>query len=652
MPDDEESRTVELSFSSEDPYKRWWGVEILDHGSDSVRLDRLRTTGVGLFNHDTDKVIGVLSNIRVEKKRGVADLTFFDDDDGNRILAKVRNGLKNVSVGYRIHELVLEKSSDSGPDEYRVTDWEPFEVSIVSVPADATVGVGRASESSPPNTVNLIGDEHMKLKIAALAGHMTRMLHPDDDPGTTRGEPAPKDPPKDPPVDIAAVESKARDQERKRQNDIRTLAEQFKAVTEVQDLSKKAIEEGWSLDQFNRQALEALGHRTFEPKQIDSRDIRGLTDKDRKRFSMTKLIRALAIAAQPNFVDAQKAKAWREGAGFELEVLGAYRKVVGRDPHDERAVTVPHDLLFGSKNFDADYAERILTVGTEGADIVDTDLRAEDFIEALRNQTVVVQAGARVIPGLQGNVLIPSQTGKGAITWIAESGGAGDTTQTLGQVALTPHTMSMRTDISRRLLLQSSLVMDEFVQQDFRRGMAVELDRVAIEGNPDTTATANEPRGIINTNGIGSVGIATHGGALLRAHLIDLVTEVARDNALMGTPWYLMNSLTIGYLMKLLLDSGSGRFVMEKRNECVGFPVGESQNVPSDLAKGSGTNLNAVVFGDFSQLLIGLWSGQDILVDPYTQGATGALRLIAMQDADIALRRVVSFGAIVDATLP
>lgn len=617
---DRDSRTVDLSFSSEDPYTRWFGVEILDHGSKSVRLDRLKRAGVGLFNHDANIPIGVLSDIRIDNGRGRARLKFFDDDDGERIFGKVKSGLRNVSVGYRIHELVLEKQSDDGPDVYRVTDWEPFEVSIVSVPADATVGVGRSDET---------------YSVRILENHMK-------DQNGGGAEPSRRD---------NAAQQAGADAERQRARGIRELAAHFSHVEAVQQLATKAIDDGWDLERFNRQALEALGQRTFEPKPITSHDIPGFERQDAARFDFLRLVRGLAVEARRDLIpDARLAKQWRSDAGFEFEVCEAYAKVLKRDPNHEASAIIPDDLLWGRPN-SARTQQRLLDFATEGGDVGHTAL--EDPVPILRAMSVVAQAGAIILPGLQGTaaVQIPQQTGKGAITWLAESGTAGDTTQTFGNVSLAPHTMSARTDISRRALLQSSFGMSEFIQNDLRLGMQVELDRVAIEGNPDLTASANEPRGLLNTNGIGSVGIATHGGALLRSHLIDLVTEVARDNALLGTPWFLMNSLTIGYLMKLLLDSGSGRFVMEKRNEAVGYPVGESQNVPADLAKGSGTNLNAVAFGDFKQMVIGLWSGQDLLVDPYTQGATGALRLVAFQDCDIAIRRVQSFGAIVDAVI-
>lgn len=139
-----------LSFSSEEPYKRFWGKEILDHNPAAVDLTRLNTIGVLLFNHNRDKVIGKINRAWIENKRGMAEVEFDDDAESEVIFQKVRSGtLKGVSTGYRIEvieEVMANKVSTdgrfAGPCDV-ARQWMPYEISIVSVPADATVGVGR-----------------------------------------------------------------------------------------------------------------------------------------------------------------------------------------------------------------------------------------------------------------------------------------------------------------------------------------------------------------------------------------------------------------------------------------------------------------------------------------------------------------------------
>ena len=146
--------TFTLSFSSEEPYDRWWGTEILSHSDGAMDLTRLNSIGVVLFNHDRDEVLGKVLRAWVENNRGYAEIEFDTDDKADVIYKKVDSGtLKGVSVGYvvEVWEEVSanKKSSDgrfTGPCDI-ATRWTPYEISIVSVPADPTVGVGRSKES-------------------------------------------------------------------------------------------------------------------------------------------------------------------------------------------------------------------------------------------------------------------------------------------------------------------------------------------------------------------------------------------------------------------------------------------------------------------------------------------------------------------------
>lgn len=146
-------RKFVLSFSSEEPYERWWGVEILSHAEGALDLTRLNTIGCVLYNHNRDKVIGKVLRAWVEDGRGYAEIEFDDDAESEVIYQKVKSGtLKGVSVGYKVtnwEEVAVNKTSAdgrfTGPCDIAIR-WEAFEISIVSVPADPTVGVGRSQE--------------------------------------------------------------------------------------------------------------------------------------------------------------------------------------------------------------------------------------------------------------------------------------------------------------------------------------------------------------------------------------------------------------------------------------------------------------------------------------------------------------------------
>ena len=143
-------RTFRLSFSSEEPVQRWYGQEILDHTDGCVDLDRLNEFGILLFNHDRNYIAGKVERAWIEDGRGCAEVTFDSDEEAEKIYQKVKSGtLKGVSVGYRVEDweevMPNKMSSDgrfAGPCSI-AKKWAPLEISIVSIPADPTVGVGR-----------------------------------------------------------------------------------------------------------------------------------------------------------------------------------------------------------------------------------------------------------------------------------------------------------------------------------------------------------------------------------------------------------------------------------------------------------------------------------------------------------------------------
>lgn len=145
-------RKFTISFSSETRVERWFGGEYLDHSENAVDLTRINEMGCVLFNHNRDKVIGKVCRAWIEDKRGYAEIEFDDDEESEKIYKKVRSGtLPGVSVGYQIktwEEVPAgSKSTDGfeGPCDI-ARQWSPYEISIVSVPADTTVGVGRSME--------------------------------------------------------------------------------------------------------------------------------------------------------------------------------------------------------------------------------------------------------------------------------------------------------------------------------------------------------------------------------------------------------------------------------------------------------------------------------------------------------------------------
>lgn len=581
---DAESRTVEFPFSSELAVERWFGDEVLSHDKSAADLTRLNDGAPLLFNHNMDEIIGVLEKAWIgADKRGYAVVRFAKTARADEVLSMVNdNILRNVSFGYRISEMV--ESIKDGKSTYTATRWEPFEVSLVTVPADHTVGIGRAEADDKRDvTVHRIQEESAQpAEITIEEPTMTEQTAPA--------------------VDVQVVATQAAEAERSRIAAIEALGQRFSAS----DLSRKLISEGVTLDAARAAFLEEIkvDQKPITGKEADV----GLTDKEVRQFSV---LRALNALANPS--DKQ---AWADAA-FEREVSEASAKAAGKSA---RGIFVPGAVL---------RAKRDLTVGsaTAGGNLVATDLMADSFIDLLRNRSVAIRAGATVMNGLVGNVAIPKQTGAATAYWVAESGAPTESQQTVGQIAMSPKTVGAFTDFSRRLILQSSLDIENMVRRDLAQVLALAIDSAAFYG----TAADNQPRGLKNQTGINTKDFAAASPTF--AELVAMESEVAADNADVGTMRYLVNPAQRGALKSTEKFSGTGMTIWEPGNTVNGYGT----EVSNQITAGD------VFFGNYADLMIGFWSGLDLTVDPYAGATSGTVRVIALQDCDIAVRNAISF---------
>lgn len=592
---DVDARTVTLAFSSETrDVERSWGVEILDHAPKSIRLNRLKSGAPLLVNHDTNDHVGVIESVQIGADRVArAVVRFGKSARAGEVFQDVIDGIRpNVSVGYLIHAAVLESEKD-GQSVYRITDWEPYEITLASIPADITVGVGRSADKTPTK------------EPAAMSNPETTAV-------ATATAPA---------VNVDAVRASGADAERKRTADILAIsgAEAYKRF-DLADLAGEAIRNGMSVDEFRSKAMDKM---TQAPKQ--TAEI-GLTRTEVQKFSF---LRAMNFLANPHDAAA------RNAAGFEIECSRAASQKQGRAA---QGIMVPFEVL-----------RRDLTVGTAtaGGHTVDTELRSQDFIELLRNAQVISGMGVQYLTGLVGNIAIPRQTGGASHYWVAESGAPSESNQAFDQVTMSPKTVGAMTDISRRLLLQSSLDVEGFVQRDLATVLGLALQSATITGGG-----AEEPTGILGTGGIGSVAGGTNGLAPTWDHIVDLESAVSVANADVGSLAYLTNAKVRGKLKKTFVDGpGTGERVWQGGNTPLnGYRAAVTNAVPSNLDKGTSNDVcSAIIFGNWSDVIVGMWGGLDLLVDPYTQGSSGTVRIRVLQDVDIAIRHALSFAAMTDA---
>ena len=593
--DSEKERKLSFPFSSEFGVMRYFGNEVLEHTERSVDLSRLKNEAPLLWNHDPDKVLGVVRGAKIGKdKRAYADVEFSRSEFATQVWDDIERGiLRNVSVGYQINDL------EQRGDDFVATNWMPYEVSIVSIPSDfANAGIGRSLKE----VINVAQEQPIMSEERSNVSSKAST----DAPSTSTPVDMTTTPKETLEVRSEAVDhSKAIKSERSRIQEILTVAAKYN----LESLGEQYIKEERSVADFNSAVLQNWKPEPTQPK-ADEADI-GLSDKEVRGYSFMKAIR---YKSDPTNA------AYRSDAAFEIECSAAAEKKFGRSAQNG-GLMVPSEVL-----------TRDLKATANGANVVETVLDSGSFIDMLRNQSILDRAGATVLTGLSGNVQIPRQTGGCSTYWISPEGASvTKSDQTLDQVGLSPRTLGARTEYTRQFMLQSSIEAENFVRNDLSKGIALEVDRVGLYG----TGLAGQPLGIHNVPGISTQAFAAAvaAGGPTFSEVVNMESTMAGDNALMGSPCYIGNAAMLGALKVKAKDAGSGLFLLDG-NTLNGYPTYRSQQVEA----------GDLIYGNFSDLIIGYWGPAiELTVDPYSLSDTGSTRVVAFVSVDMVVRHPESF---------
>lgn len=578
--DEKGDRRIALSFSSEEPFERWFGMEILNHSNENVDLEFLNSGNAPLLlDHDPEKVIGVIESCVIKDRRGLAIVRFSENKIPSEIYQDVIDGIrKNISVGYRITDLKLREIAEENIETYDVTKWRPFEISIVSIPADETVGIGRSNQNEKEISTKT-KDNEMTNPVTAENANRSQ----EENTGTA--------------ANVAVVSaSDAMKAERSRSTEILALGR----AHNQQIAADKAVQNGATIGSFKSYILENLSQGQDLETPVTHLD---LTKKDKQEYSLFRAINA--------FVRNDESL-----APFEMECSKLIQEKLGRTA---RGILVPYDIQ-----------KRTMQVGTAnlGGDLVDTDLRTGDFIEMLRNKAMVTTLGARILSGLVGDIEIPKQTGGATFYWLDEDIDVTDSDLELGTIKLTPKTIAGSVPMTRKLLTQSSMDIENLIINDLIRGVALGIDQAALTGS----GAAGQPRGIMNTTGVGTIPI-TVAGQPDWDDVVAFETKMAEENTLIEKADWLMAPAVRGHLKTTLKDAGVAGYLMGEGGELNGYDVHATNQMP----------VNGILKGDFSSLVVGMWGVLDILPDKAAKAASAGLILRVFQDVDLGLRHAQSF---------
>lgn len=621
---DKASRTIEVSFSSEAPVPRWFGREILQHKTGSARLDRLNDGAPVLFNHNLHDIRGVVERAWIKGGRGYARIRLSSSEEGEKTRALINEGvLRNVSFMYRVHDWEQTKA-EAEDDTIRVTDWEPLEVSLVTVPADQTVGVGRSLERDFPL-------DEIEVKVRQIDDPNEERVSTMKD-KRTAGEQTPDNVEDQDTPEGAHKRIEAGSQGHDSELAVKRERERTEAIYKLadsngisRDTAKGWIQRGTSFERIADDILKIRQERAeAAPESVSHLD---LSRRETEGYSLCRAI----LAAHSGKWDK---------AGLELECHEAIAARTNKVP-DKGAFFVPLDVQRRSLPVNSERAvkglqiaaaqTRDLTVGTAGAGGYLVQTSVMGFDELLRNISVMFRMGATRLSGLRDSVTIPRQSAAATAEWLAtEASAITESQQTFVQLSLSPKTVGAYTELSRQLLLQASIDVEGLVNSDLAAVCALAVDSAALTGD----GTGGAPTGITNTSGIGAVT----GTSLAYAGILDFQTDVAAANVMPIAGGYVTTPAVAALMMQRVKFSSTASPLWEGSiwgGNMAGFPAMSSNQVPSA----------EMIFGDWAKAVIAEWGVLEVETNPFANFPAGIIGVRAMYSVDVGIRYPAAFSA-------
>jgi HK97 family phage major capsid protein len=594
---------ITLSISSDVPYLRAFGYEVLDHTPDALDLTRLNNAAAMLVDHGGDQV-GVVDKAWMDSGKAYATVRLSKSTRGAEIEQDIRDGIRrNVSIGYQVLEWA--NNPDEVLDElpvYHAVKWFIYEVSTVAVPADITVGMGRNISTEQAAVLQSIIDNVPAIQ-SLLEAHTVNHGTDDEDEPEDVAEDVTTDTTDDTAEDDAD-EAVIEDISDESKSD--TLVMESPDEDEAQDGADKTADLTTAAHRSPAFSLENTPMKTNEDTVVNANIT--LTEKEQRKYSLS---RAITDAA-----DGVK-------SSFELDISQEISRKLGLK--DQGGFWMPTSLQ--ARNF---------AVGdsTTGGALTETQVGPE-FIDYLRNKAQVIKLGAEAL-SLPGKVALPRLQSDLAASWIAEDGtGATIGSASFAQVTFSPKKLASYTGYTRETLTIANFDIESIVRNNIYAAFAVAFDKAAIQG----TGANNQPTGILNMAGLASSSLFTSGSAITYAGAVDCWSIVAKANADNNRLAYLTVPAVAAQAATTIRAGSSLQFIMLDDKTIYGYPVAVSNNVPAYASGGQ-----YMIFGDWSQLALAEFGAINLVVDPYTSKHKGIIEVAATMLADIEVKQPTAFS--------
>lgn len=596
-----EDGTIDISFSSEtDQVERWFGIEILSHEAGAMDMTRAALGLPFLLNHDPEDLVGRVENIHIgPDRKGRGTIRFSSSPEAQQIRQDMIDGIRpDISVGYiRMAELT-QKGQGGAADIVTVTRWMPFEITSAAIPADISVGAGRTATPGDAGTPTT--------PPAAPAGTTTKEGRMD-------------------PI-LEAAQKAAEDTKRaleaadQRNLDERTEALKLQNLATRMGLASEASEilaSGKPLTEARALVMDLLEKRAQPLPAPKSLQEMGASEQEVAKYSYARLLDA-AISQQEG--NPKKC--------MELDIAQDIKRSMPSTYKAKGDFFAPFQLRAAMDSKTA----------TAGKELVFT--QPGELIELLRSALFIGKLGARFLTGLRGPIGFSKQTGAAIAAWIDENGGvdAAETEATTGLVTLTPKTLIGTTAFSRQLLVLGTHDAELMVRQDLAFSHAAALDLAAMHGTGGT-----QPTGIYALAGVNSVAM---GGNPTFAKLVDMLIEIAADDAILGNIGYATTPRVAGKLMQTLEFAAAGAKATWTgaidEGMVAGYKAVASSLIKSNL--GGGTNEHGTVCGAWNQMIVGQFgNGFELITDPYAKKKQGLIEVTSFEMADLVVRHAESF---------
>ncbi len=656
-----EDRTVEVVFSSDEEVDMWYGKERLEHGNSNVDLSYLNAKKSPLLiDHrtwDSDNQIGVIDSARIADGKGYAIVRFGNSQRATEYYQDVTEGIRScISVGYEVHEWTVEDADTDNP-LWIATDWAPREISLVTFPADDTAEVIRAERKDYMFELQPDSEEDDDMLTRHAGGNpeaekAEAEVRAKAEEAKAKAEADAKA--KEATEAIIAAEKRKETTTTTTTGDETYGAEAHKIFALARDMeidtekAYRAVQNQQSFEDFQSEVLKEMkasraeidpktGELSVDLNKENRFESTAVEPKDKDKFRITELM----VGKLEGFEGKR--------GGFEKEICdeeATRRRSAGMEVH---GLAVPGSIVGTASEWRARQAEKLhlqqraVIAGTDasGGYLVDSELRPENFIDVLYGEFAVSRASTMLMD-VKGDISIPKQDGRVTATWKGEIAAADESNPTFENITLSPKELRVLSRFSRTFAIQSSLDAENLARRNIMRGLGEVLDDALIYGS----GASNQIGGVGTINAIGSTTASERTQLInyTKANLAYSDTLSAIENMGnnkipmgMGMEWIASWKFWKDAKQVAMLTNGSIPIWYE--DMICDFPASATSQIKQGTQHAFGTttdlvNADHAFVANWTYLLVAMWGGLDLVIDPYTNLDTSQIRVVGFYRVD------------------